>query len=166
MHVEPGEFVKCLTHRGVPLVLRVTSSYGKVIRGVDKDGKQYTTSNKGKGQKIKFRSIRDRSFGVFVLDTQLAKGWRSKRQGARFWEEYCYHARWSFAYERVHSLADLNYVLGERTIGEDVLLFNGHGCSSGGWRLSNGDQFDALTSLKVNEKNKHKLVIFSACSIG
>ncbi len=147
MHVEPGKFVKCLTDRGIPLVVRVTSSHGKMIRGVDKDGKQYTTASNGKGQKIKFKSIRDTSFGVFVLDTQLDKGWRSKRQGARFWEEYCYHAGWSFAYERVHSLADLNYVLGERTIGEDVLLFNGHGCSSGGWTLSNREHISGDTIL-------------------
>src|ERR1700730_1683376 len=104
--------------------------------------------------------------GISVLETHLDKGWRSRRQAARFWEEYCQSANWTFAWERVHSLADLNYVLGDRTIDEYVLLFNGHGSSSEGWHLSNGDRFNLDSALKVNDKNKHKVVMFSSCDIG
>jgi hypothetical protein len=32
--------------------------------------------------------------------------------------------------------------------------------------ISNGEMLNATTKLKINEKNKHKLIIFSTCSIG
>ena len=111
------------------------------MRIVDGRGRRYTTSPYEQGRKIRLTSIRGITMGVFVLDTQLDKGWRSKRQAAALWEEYCYHAGWTFGYERVHSLHDLTYVLKERTIKEPVLVFNGHGAMRDGWILSNGQHF-------------------------
>lgn len=148
-------------HRGT-----VTQKHGKLVRIVDKDKRQYTTSQQSKGRKIQLKSIRAVPFGVFVFDTQLDKGWRSRRRSHVFWEEYCHHADWTFAYERVHSKPDIEYMLGKRIIKERVLLFSGHGSRGGGWVLSDGTCFDRKTTLKVHEKNRHKVVVFSSCEIG
>lgn len=173
MKIERGRWVSFQTADGHHARGSVTASKGKTVRLVDSRGYRYTTSPGGRGRKIHLKSIRPVSMGVFVLDTQLDKGWRSRRQGARFWEEYCYHAdspSWDFGYERIHSLADLAYVLERRTIREHVLIFNGHGSTTKGWHLSNGDCFwpgaVGMDRLRVNEKNRHKVVLFSACDLG
>lgn len=148
----------------------VTKVRKKAVRIVDSRGLRYTTSPHDQGRKIQWTSIRPISMGVFILDTQLDKGWRSTRQGASFWKEYCDHAGWTFGYERVHSLHDLRYMLRDRTIKEPILIFNGHGTPHGGWLLSNGQYFrpgaDGMEDFDINGKNRHKIVIFSACGMG
>jgi hypothetical protein len=164
--IPKGNWVSFQTDAGESHRGHITEKHGRAVRIVDSQGKRYTTSRERRGEKIRFKSIRALQMGVFVLDTQLDKQWTSRRRGAVFWEEYCSHAGWRFAYERVHSLDDLRYILGNRVIQEHVLIFNGHGHRADGWQLSNGEKLDGNTSLKIHPKNRHKLIIFSSCEIG
>lgn len=164
-HLDEETWVSFKTHDGESHRGWITAKDKRVVRVVDSHGRQYSTSPSERGAKIQFKSIRRVKMGVFLFDTQLDKQWTSERRGSVFWKEYCRHAGWSFAFERVHSLADLRYLLG-RAIQEHVIIFNGHGDRSNGWRLSNGDVLDKTTELAINEKNRHKLLLFSSCDIG
>lgn len=164
--LRPGEWITFRTKDGDQHGGELTYRQGKVVRAVDAEGRQYVTSSSHRGRKIQLKSVRAMSMGVFVLDTQLDKSWRSDRHAATFWEEYCRHAGWSFGSERVHSLADLQYVLGKRVIREPVILFNGHGHHGDGWRLSNGDCLGIEAELTPHPLNNHKLLLFSSCGIG
>jgi hypothetical protein len=164
-HINADHWVSFETSEGKSHRGRITAKDKRVVRVVDSQGRQYSTSPTERGAKIRFKSIRALKMGVFLLDTQLDKQWKSTRRGAVFWEEYCRHAGWSFAFERVHSLADLSYIL-SRSIQEHVLIFNGHSNRSNSWKLSNGDKLDKTTQLKINDKNRHKVLLFSSCNIG
>ncbi|MEI7867467.1 MAG: hypothetical protein WCI11_06215 [Candidatus Methylumidiphilus sp.] len=74
-------------------------------------------------------------------------------------------ADWKFSYERVHSLSDLSYFCSKK-IKENVIIFSGHGNSTGGFYLSNGECFSPESDLSFPEKNHDKIIIFSSCLIG
>lgn len=166
MNFSRDDLVRFRTHDGRSMHGKVTMTKGKAVRVVDIEGRRYTTSPHGVGVRIQLKSIRPVWAGVFLFDTQLDRGCRSQRRGEVFWREYCRHAGWTFAYERVHSLSDLRYFLHDRTIKEPVLVFNGHGSSETGWQLSNRECLDADTEISVSPVNRDKVVIFSACGMG
>lgn len=108
------------------------------------------------------------SFGVRVFDTVLnSRNIKDTvtRNSSSFWKEFCAASRWSFSYERVHSLTDLKYFL-SRTIKEDFIIFSGHGDNSG-WHMTNGDILSAESSeeIKLHKNNTDKNIIFSSCLI-
>lgn len=105
--------------------------------------------------------------GVRVFDTVLDSAKRKdtvSRNSSDFWLPMCKSAGWACSYERVHSLADLEFFFSKK-IEENVIIFSGHG-ETDGFHLSNGDVFtpDALSVFP--DKNRGKIVIFSSCYIG
>jgi len=105
------------------------------------------------------------SFGVRVFDTVLdSRNLKdtTTRSSSSFWKEFCQASDWSFSYERIHSLADLQVFL-KKTIKEDFIIFSGHGNDSG-WHMTNGDALSpqTLSELDINDKNRNKNVIFSS----
>lgn len=145
---------------------RVTSYYNNIIRLVDDFGNRYTNAKNQLGRRININSVRRMKKGVFVFDTHLDKSLYSNRQTADLWYRFCQSANWSFGYERIHSIADLKYFLEKRKISEPVLLFSGHGSKKGGWQLTNNEVLDKKASLKIQQANKHKILLFSACGMG
>lgn len=102
-----------------------------------------------------------------ILDERKLKDTVS-RNSADFWKPFCKSAGWMFSHERVHSLADLNYLM-SRKIKEDVIIFSGHGLKDG-FYLSNGEKLnqDAIEKKleAIPSKNHEKIVIFSSCYMG
>lgn len=143
----------------------ITYQRGRTIRLVDSQGRRYTNARSRGAANIALTAVRPVRFGVFVFDTRLDRSLASQRQAARFWEEYCGCAGWSWGAERVHSLADLRYFLG-RAIPGDVLIFSGHGHSDRGFRLSNGEALDGRHPLEIHHANHDKVVLFSSCQLG
>ena len=144
----------------------ITYCRGRSVRIKGVDSRIYRTMIEGKGEKVEYRTIKPEPFSVCVFDTQLDKGWRSRRQSAKFWEQICFQADWDFTYERIHSLEDMRYFLEERKIPARIIIFNGHGTSSDGFRLTNNQVLDRNTAIKIHPDNKHKIIIFSSCLIG
>jgi hypothetical protein len=106
--------------------------------------------------------------GIRVFDTILStnkNGDGVTRNSADFWKTFCAASGWKFNYERIHSLADVEYFF-DNFIKEDVIIFSGHGCDSSGFVLSNGDVIDGSGGFLVNPKNHGKIIILSSCSIG
>jgi hypothetical protein len=161
-----GDWVKFTDAAGRPKRGHVSSAKGRTVRLVDLDGRQYSTSAAARGQKVSFSSIQSIDGGVFVLDTQLDRRWRHRRESARFWEEYCRHAEWKFGFERVHSLGDLEYFFFKRQIPYPVVILSGHGDGDTGWEMTNGDMLNIEADFRVAEKNKGKVLLLSACGIG
>ena len=105
--------------------------------------------------------------GVRVFDTVLDSSNikdTAGRNSADFWRPFCKSAGWDFAYERIHSLADLEYFFSKK-IKENVIIFSGHG-NKEGFYLSNGDVFDKEINGAFPEKNHGKTIIFSSCLMG
>lgn len=100
-----------------------------------------------------------------ILDDRKLKDTVS-RNSADFWKPFCKSAGWSFSHERIHSYADLNFLMSKK-IKEDVIIFSGHG-NENGFFLSNGDRIDGkCDDLKeIHPKNHNKYIIFSSCLIG
>jgi len=106
--------------------------------------------------------------GVRVFDTVLDdKNLKDtvSRNSADFWKVFCKSAGWSFSYERIHSLVDLEYFFSKK-IKENVIIFSGHGDSNDGFYLTNGDVLDGSCNILVPEKNQGKSIIFSTCCMG
>jgi len=144
---------------------RVTRRVPRGLRIKGADGRGYTTTT-GRGRRIRANDLRHAAFGVFVLDTYLDRSLYSERQAADFWQSYCQAAEWSYGYERVHSLADLQYFLGRRRIREEVIVLSGHGHRDRGFKLTNGERIDVNTQLLVHPSNRHKVYLLSACQLG
>jgi len=109
------------------------------------------------------------SFGVRVFDTVLNKrNLRDtvSRNASSYWKEFCLASCWSFSYERIHSISDLQFFL-SKAIKEDVLIFSGHG-NVDGWHMTNGEVFtpSAIEQCKINKLNFGKTLIFSSCLLG
>jgi hypothetical protein len=108
------------------------------------------------------------SFGIRVFDTVLNTRNRKdtvSRNSSSFWREFCLASGWSFGYERVHSLSDLNHFMA-RKIEEDVVIFSGHG-NEDGWHMTNGDALtrESAQEIQISNKNHGKTIIFSACNM-
>jgi len=88
------------------------------------------------------------------------------RNSSDFWKVFCNASGWSFNYERVHSLADLEFFM-SRVIKQDIIIFSGHG-NEDGWHMTNREVFipSTFNHKKIHEKNFGKIVIFSSCLIG
>ena len=98
-----------------------------------------------------------------ILDSDNAN--TVDRNAADFWKPFCKSAGWGFNYERVHSLADLEYFF-SKSIKENVIIFSGHG-NQNGFYLSNGEIFDGTNFTKgISVKNHGKIIIFSSCLMG
>ena len=152
-------------YRGAEHWGRITRRARRNIRIKGADGRRFTTGE-GHGRRIRSADIRPAPLGVFVLDTHLDRSLYSDRQAADFWYRYCQAAGWSYGCERIHSLADLRYFLGRRSIREDVILLSGHGHRRDGFRLTNGERLRASTSLSLHPSNGDKLLLVSSCQIG
>ncbi|MCC5453153.1 hypothetical protein LMJ53_15640 [Rheinheimera sp. UJ51] len=102
-----------------------------------------------------------------ILDERKLKDTVS-RNSADFWKPFCKSAGWTFSHERIHSFADLKYLM-SRKIKEDVIIFSGHGMEDG-FYLSNGDMLnqEAIESIlgEIPSKNHGKIIIFSSCYMG
>ncbi|MEC5211785.1 hypothetical protein RCH06_000318 [Polaromonas sp. CG_9.5] len=106
--------------------------------------------------------------GIRVFDTILSthkNGDSTIRNSADFWRTFCAASGWRFTYERVHSLADIEYFF-KNYIEEDVIIFSGHVCKADGFILSNGEIINGTNNFIVNPKNHEKIIIFSSCFIG
>ncbi len=90
---------------------------------------------------------------------------RTTRNSADFWRPFCAASNWEFNYERVHSLADIEFFFG-KPIKENVIIFSGHGTAKDGFHLSNGEKIDGNNILKIHKNNSGKIIIFSSCLIG
>ena len=111
--------------------------------------------------------------GIRVFDTVLdgKKNDTVSRNAADFWKPFCKSSGWKFSYERIHSLADLEYFFSKKTIAENVIIFSGHGMGNLkdgkiGFHLTNGDVLDGSKPIELKDENKGKIIIFSACLIG
>lgn len=106
--------------------------------------------------------------GIRVFDTILSthkNGDTAIRNAADFWRIFCAASGWEFTYERVHSLADIEYFFNQK-IEEDVIIFSGHGCETDGFILSNEEVIDGRNTFTVDPENHGKTIIFSSCLIG
>jgi hypothetical protein len=104
---------------------------------------------------------------IRVFDTILEKtnGDTTGRNSADFWRPFCAASGWSFNYERVHSLEDINFFFG-KPIKEEIIIFSGHGEKAGGFCLSNNEKIDGTQQINIHKRNEGKIIIFSSCSIG
>ncbi len=104
---------------------------------------------------------------IRVFDTILekTKGDTTSRNSADFWRPFCAASGWSFNYERVHSLEDINFFFG-KPIKEEIIIFSGHGEKVMGFCLSNNEKIDGTQQINIHKKNKEKIIIFSSCLIG
>ncbi|GAM10328.1 hypothetical protein OR1_02617 [Geobacter sp. OR-1] len=157
----------------------IENSDGEIrIKGIN--GKLYSTDQRGRHTHFDRGTLQEESFGVRIFDTILDEKYNdtTSRQAADFWREFCFASEWDFAYERVHSIADIDYFFGSRVIPEPIIIFCGHGLDktdqkSGfekGWILSNGETLDGginnQNGIRILPANKNKIIIFSACLIG
>ena len=103
---------------------------------------------------------------IRVFDTVLNGRHRSStdRNYAEVWKAFAQMSGWKCYHERMHSLSDAEFFLG-RAIREEVIVFSGHGCSTDGFLLSNGDWMtpDSVRECAPQPKTKDKIVILSVC---
>lgn len=106
--------------------------------------------------------------GIRVFDTILSKkrnGDSVTRNSADFWRPFCAASGWKFNFERIHSLADIEYFFSEE-IPENIIIFSGHGHDEDGFYLSNNEKIDGTQNFFIHPKNHGKIIIFSSCLIG
>lgn len=106
--------------------------------------------------------------GIRVFDTILStkkNGDSVTRNSADFWRPFCAASGWKFNFERIHSLADIEYFF-NLPIRENVIIFSGHGNHEDGFYLSNNEKIDGNHNFSINPKNRGKIIIFSSCLIG
>lgn len=109
------------------------------------------------------------SLSIRIFDTILSSdksGDSASRNSADFWKAFCLSSGWSFNYERVHSLSDIEFFFCQTKIKEQVVIFSGHGDFQNGLILSNNEVLDGNHNFVISTKNQNKIILFSSCSIG
>lgn len=144
------------------------------IRGID--GNKYSSAKKTGFIRYEKSTLNVETFGIRVFDTILSDdgGDSTSRRSHAYWEEFCKASGWSFGYERIHSITDLNYFFDKTFILEPIIIFNGHGLDKDdedeslekGFSLSNGEVINENSKILISEENKKKIIIFSSCLIG
>lgn len=95
------------------------------------------------------------SLSIRIFDTILSSdkaGDSASRNSADFWKAFCFSSGWSFNYERIHSLNDVEFFFCQTKIKEQVIIFSGHGDSQDGFRLSNDEVLDGNQNFEIPKK--------------